>query len=289
MNSCPMFTYSDRDMHRMPAAARTHLPIKPEIVNSGIMEEDTGRDSDGDPSLFRLPAPSLHGTFAKAYALLTKLVSKIGWDELLKCRSSVFVMEEEYRMQKAAEEQWKGDKGRRESAKSSVGKKSIVEENSKSTVEEKPQPNAANSIPTITISSDESGAQDEEVRAEEAKDEESKGEESKGEESNGEESKGKEAALEDGELEDVKLDDTSDKDDNEKDKAEVSKPVFDESTLEKPKQAADEENKTEDTTSTKQNYSFSFNNKRLCERWLDNLFMVLYEVFTWFECIGLMP
>ncbi len=63
-----------------------------------------------DVALLRLPAPSLRGTFAKAYSLLTRLVAKIGWDELLKCRSSVFVMEEEYRMQKAAEEERKSQK-----------------------------------------------------------------------------------------------------------------------------------------------------------------------------------
>jgi hypothetical protein len=48
-----------------------------------------------------LPAPGLRGTFAKAYALLALLVSKIGWDELLKTRSAVFVMEEEYRLHKS--------------------------------------------------------------------------------------------------------------------------------------------------------------------------------------------
>lgn len=55
----------------------------------------------------RLPAPALHGTFAKAYSLLTRLAAKIGWDDLLKCRSSVFVMEEEYRILKAKEEERK--------------------------------------------------------------------------------------------------------------------------------------------------------------------------------------
>jgi hypothetical protein len=100
-----MFTYSERDMHRMPAPNKTHLPIKAEIMNSGIMEEDAaGRENEADPNLARLPAPALHGTFAKAYALLTRLASKIGWDDLLKCRSQVFVMEEEYRMQKAKED-----------------------------------------------------------------------------------------------------------------------------------------------------------------------------------------
>nr|ODN91687.1 ChAPs family protein [Cryptococcus depauperatus CBS 7855]ODN91892.1 ChAPs family protein [Cryptococcus depauperatus CBS 7841] len=80
LNSCPMFTYNERDLHRMPTPTKTHLPA--------------------DVALLRLPAPNLRGTFAKAYSLLTLLVSKIGWDELLKTRSQVFVMEEEYRMHK---------------------------------------------------------------------------------------------------------------------------------------------------------------------------------------------
>jgi hypothetical protein len=57
-----------------------------------------------DPNLLRLPAAALHGTFLQAYSLLTKLASKVGWDELLRARSDVFVMEEEYRKAKEAEE-----------------------------------------------------------------------------------------------------------------------------------------------------------------------------------------
>jgi len=51
-------------------------------------------------------------------------------------------------------------------------------------------------------------------------------------------------------------------------------------TLEKPIQAAADNSGAEDAsaTPTATNDSFSFSNKRLCERWLDNLFMVLYEV-----------
>lgn len=50
-------------------------------------------------------------------------------------------------------------------------------------------------------------------------------------------------------------------------------------TLEKPLQVAggDKDGENGDTSSSVQD-SFSFSNKRLCERWLDNLFMVLYEV-----------
>lgn len=35
-----MFTLNERDTHRMPTPLKTHLPIKPDIVSSGIMEED---------------------------------------------------------------------------------------------------------------------------------------------------------------------------------------------------------------------------------------------------------
>jgi hypothetical protein len=85
----------------MPTPARSHLPIKSFILESGLLDEEAGRDNEADVALLRLPAPALRGTFAKAYELLTKLVSQIGWDELLRCRSQVFVMEEEYRAQKA--------------------------------------------------------------------------------------------------------------------------------------------------------------------------------------------
>ena len=47
-------------------------------------------------------------------------------------------------------------------------------------------------------------------------------------------------------------------------------------SLEKPVQAA--ENQDGDGGQSPSQEPFSFSNKRLCERWLDNLFMVLYEV-----------
>lgn len=55
-----------------------------------------------------------------------------------------------------------------------------------------------------------------------------------------------------------------------------------EQSLEKPVQAAAGEGNPEGngdvTPNSTQQEAFSFSNKRLCERWLDNLFMVLYEV-----------
>lgn len=52
-------------------------------------------------------------------------------------------------------------------------------------------------------------------------------------------------------------------------------------TVGKPEQAATQEEGEDaggDTATLNGGEAFSFSNKRLCERWLDNLFMVLYEV-----------
>jgi Chs5-Arf1p-binding protein BUD7/BCH1 len=89
-----MFTFHEKDNHKFPNPAKMHLPIPPDVANSQIFDLPDMRISDPDPSLLKLPAPGLHGTFAKAYNLLTKINSKIGWDALLKARSHVFVMEE---------------------------------------------------------------------------------------------------------------------------------------------------------------------------------------------------
>lgn len=186
LNSCPMFTFNERDLHRMPTPARTHLPIKKFIAESGILDEESARDNEADVALLRLPAPGLRGTFAKAYSLLTLLVSKIGWDELLKTRSVVFVMEEEYRAHKHT---------------ASVDDAASIHAIRSATPSD---------IPTIRISS-------------------------------------------------------------ESNRTPTSAPV----PLEKPEQSQAEVGDGEGDGEIS-----AFSNKRLCERWLDNLFLVLYEVST---------
>jgi len=209
LNSCPMFTFNGRDSHRTLPVSKIHLPFsKPigEILPERIKTED----DEADANLQRLPAPGLRGTWAKAYALLTRLVSQIGWDELLKIRSQVFVMEEEYRMQKAA--------ATVKPEESDAGRAVIHEDGSVGAADDRLSTRAIISppspaIPTIRISAD--GDDDDEPEAEEG---------------------------------DI-----------------VQTPV------QKPLQTAADEG-SPDAEET-----FSFSNKRLCERWLDNLFMVLYE------------
>lgn len=103
LNSCPMFTYQDKDAPRMPPPSRVLLPVLPESV---LEEIDEGQPKQGEPhdfvhsSLRKLHAATYQGTFLKAYNLLTKVAASIGWDQLLKIRSDVFVMEEEYRVER---------------------------------------------------------------------------------------------------------------------------------------------------------------------------------------------
>ncbi|KAL8677272.1 MAG: hypothetical protein Q9186_006283 [Xanthomendoza sp. 1 TL-2023] len=100
LNSCPMFTYQDKDLPRMPEPARILLPVLPESM---LDEIDEPPQYDGDQvhsSLRKLHAAGYKGTFLKAYSLLTEVTAKIGWDQLLRVRSQVFVMEEEYRNEK---------------------------------------------------------------------------------------------------------------------------------------------------------------------------------------------
>ncbi|KAK7047857.1 bud site selection protein [Paramarasmius palmivorus] len=276
LNSCPMFTYNGRDMHRNLTPARVHLPfLRP--IGEILPERVKTDDDEADPALLRLPAPGLRGTWARAYALLTKLVSQIGWDELLKTRSSVFVMEEEYRMQKAQSEVVKTtssptviheDGTVRDSMISGatvVGDGDVVDDNASTKGIVAPSTpvsattrksdslggvngtgerlGADTSIPTIRISTE------------------------------------SDRDVPDAEIEDLQKE--KDLPNGTSSKSPFDAEEGDKSGLEKPAlAAAEEEDITADDASHKQQpapEAFSFSNKRLCERWLDNLFMVLYE------------
>lgn len=267
LNSCPMFTYNGRDAHRNLPASRIHLPPKGQIVDI-LPERVKTEDDEADPALLRLPAPGLRGTWARAYALLTRLVADIGWDELLRTRSAVFVMEEEYRMQKAQSEAQTNasstviheDGSVTQAGTTLAGKDADDNASTKGvrsaagTPAHSPRASGANGgaasadvdavtngIPTIRIST--------ESNRERAKQEdEGEGEGAEGDApANGTQENG------------------------------ASEPAG--PALEKPVQAAAGEGNQDETGQGGQGQqeAFSFSNKRLCERWLDNLFMVLYE------------
>jgi hypothetical protein len=104
LNSCPMFTYQDKDAPRMPEPQRVFLPVMPEAMCDEIEDSNIDDMELVHPTLRKLHAAGFKGTFLKAYVLLTEITKKIGWDQLLKIRSQVFVMEEEYRHEKTAQQ-----------------------------------------------------------------------------------------------------------------------------------------------------------------------------------------
>ncbi|KAH9941143.1 chaps-domain-containing protein [Epithele typhae] len=283
LNSCPMFTYNGRDAHRNLSPARVHLPPKGTIVEI-LPERVKTEDDEADPALLRLPAPGLRGTWARAYALLTRLVSQIGWDELLKTRSYVFVMEEEYRMQKQTEQPPSAaaskvfhEDGSVVSPRRGVslqGQAAAAADDDASTRgmaspsesdrhgdakadgdgdgESETLVAGANGIPTIRISTEsarEAASAAKPLNGDAAKEEE---------EEEAEEAETETEPKENGEVAD-----------------EVTKNGIKDPALEKPVQAA--ENPEGEGGASPSQEPFSFSNKRLCERWLDNLFMVLYE------------
>jgi Chs5-Arf1p-binding protein BUD7/BCH1 len=203
LNSCPMFTYQDKDAPRMPEPLRVYLPTMPESQCDEI--DDSQASSDVElvhPTLRKLHAAGFKGTFLKAYRLLTEITKKIGWDQLLRIRSQVFVMEEEYRHEKQT-----------------VQSQPSHSRNASTTALKSPTPEP---------------------------------------ETNGH-----------GEVEETteSLDGPSEKPD-----------VGD--TLEKPAHTVAAEvvhAGSEDPAEASPESYTQFVNKRLCERWLDNLFMVLYE------------
>ncbi|KAJ5492938.1 hypothetical protein N7539_001684 [Penicillium diatomitis] len=206
LNSCPMFTYQDKDTPRMPQPSRIMLPILSESI---LDEIDEGQPKQGDPhdyvhpSLRKMHAAGYQGTFLKAYNLLTKIAAAIGWDQLLKTRSEVFVMEEEYRVER----------------------------------QHVPKPAQSleaemNGVPVE--STDESGGEDS-------------------------------ASSGPGPVESAY--------------EAATNGTQDETPIERPEQSMASEvvkSGNEDADPSHTSYA-QFSNKRLCERWLDNLFMVLYE------------
>jgi len=202
LNSCPMFTYQDKDTPVMPEPKEVSLPLLQETRLDEIDSEPESRFSEQvDPSLLGLRAATYKGTFKAAYAILAEMTSKIGWDQLLKIRSNVFVMEDEYRTEKHEATQ---PATKRNSSVDGIKEPSEAATNGgdESENEENPKAEAADTLAP-----------------------------------NG-------------------------------DTNEVEKPS---STIDPNEIKADTENAANDDHLSK------LNTKRLCERWLDSLFMVLYE------------
>jgi hypothetical protein len=216
LNSCPMFTYQDKDAPRMPEPQRVFLPVMPEAMCDEIEDSNVDDMELVHPTLRKLHAAGFKGTFLKAYVLLTEITKKIGWDQLLKIRSQVFVMEEEYRHEKTTQ--------------------APHSRSASTTALRSPSPNTQ-------TNGDQHGEPEERSSTDETATQ------------NGESSSAAAAAA-----------------------ADLEKPGH--TVASEVVKAGSEDPHAHDasnsTSSGQPNYTH-FQNKRLCERWLDNLFMVLYE------------
>lgn len=255
--------------------------------------------------MLRLPAPGLRGTWARAYALLTRLVSQIGWDELLKTRSSVFVMEEEYRMQKAhTDMRTHTSPSSSPTVPQTGGANGESKESSPASHENGTPPQRDSSVSegaTLVSRSDAVADDDASTRGVV-----SPAHSQVGSVSNATDVDPDSLGVANG-LPTIRI---STESDTEREKAEliaqemaangdaeVTQNGIKEAagdSLERPVQAAagaSDGSQDGDAPIPATQEPFSFSNKRLCERWLDNLFMVLYEVsmafWRWVGCLGL--
>ena len=46
LNSCPMFTFHEKDNHKFPSPAKMHLPIPSEVIHSQIFDVPETRSAD---------------------------------------------------------------------------------------------------------------------------------------------------------------------------------------------------------------------------------------------------
>ena len=248
LNSCPMFTYQDKDTPVMPEPKEVHLPILAETRLDEIDSEPESRFSEQvDSSLLGLRAAGYRGTFKEAYSILTEMTAKIGWDQLLKIRSNVFVMEDEYRTEKQ-EAGYPASSKRSPSMDGLRGTpnpiangvdKSDGDEDTTENAEKPAETETASEPPTTNGDGlgDSNGS------------------------SNGE-SNGESNAVE-------KPSNAIDPQEVKADTNPVSR--YKHSSSRDSRKLTAEQNNSNDENLSK------LNTKRLCERWLDSLFMVLYE------------
>ncbi|QLG73587.1 hypothetical protein HG535_0F00970 [Zygotorulaspora mrakii] len=106
LNSCPMTPlkekYALKRVAPIPSDSSLHLPLPVDVIFDDISSLDPleiqREHKNADASLVNLAASNLKSVFQLAYKLLTEVVQITGWEALLKYRSKIFVMEEEYQI-----------------------------------------------------------------------------------------------------------------------------------------------------------------------------------------------
>ena len=111
LNACPMAVskekYSLKRVVPFPTKMSLHLPLPVDVVLDGVTSlnpQDIQREhKTADPTLVNLASTNLKSTYLLCYKLLTEIAAITGWDDLLKFRAQIFIMENDYQ-RVAAEE-----------------------------------------------------------------------------------------------------------------------------------------------------------------------------------------
>lgn len=104
LNACPMGQprekYVLKRVAPLPRDTSLHLPLPMDAVleETSIVDlKEVQKELEAsDPTLINLAAGNLKSTFQMVYRLLTEIDELVGWESLLKYRSQIFVMEDEY-------------------------------------------------------------------------------------------------------------------------------------------------------------------------------------------------
>ncbi|OWB72949.1 hypothetical protein B5S31_g2677 [[Candida] boidinii] len=235
LNSCPMVTHKDKyHLKRInnPQHEDLHLPLPVDVTLdqvSTLNSMDVAVEHQQiDQSLLNLPAANLKSTFAHAYKLLTEIVHRTGWETLLKYRTKVFVMEEEFRKDN--------------NNNNSSYKNASVNPNSNLSLDKSKETSNGTTATNgdVVNGSSENSSTIVNSATEEAK-------------------------VEDGPIEVPPP------------PAKIPEAAAHSNEQHLQSSSVKENSKSEETSSLKSKLSPDFKKKRLCERWLDNLFMLLYE------------
>ncbi|QLQ79490.1 hypothetical protein HG537_0C01370 [Torulaspora globosa] len=105
LNACPMTPLKEKYALKrvVPISDNSlHLPLPIDAVYEEVSSLDPQNiqkeHKNADPALANLAASNLKSIFQLTYSLLTEIVQITGWENLLKYRSKIFVMEEEYQV-----------------------------------------------------------------------------------------------------------------------------------------------------------------------------------------------
>jgi len=316
LNSCPMITNRGRDLSGKnfckPSKKRIpHNDYIPTIYDSeyyalscyySVEESDNSLEEifrDVHPDFIKLPGNRLSGTFKKAYYILVRILNNVGWDNLLQYRSKVFIMEEEYKLNIQLKTP---DSDEKIANKEKEMNKLKIKKRSQSLLKNKPILESTNDLINDKLKKanlqNESEKDDDSIIATQitpSTEEKTKSITEGMKEIKLNEEKGEGEGQEEKKKEPEKIIIEFDNKENiEKENKVILKFENEEDLQSKGKVKVNFEeensNKENDDNSNQlqkiQPFNSAMTTKRLCERWLDNMFMVLYEdlkVFSLFQ------